>query len=54
MLADDIINNNQLLDDNNAEKENKEQLETNSYDCATNNDNHAKKRKQRVIGNKSL
>jgi len=37
------INNNQLFDDNHAEKGNKEQLETNPYDCATNNDNHAKK-----------
>jgi len=31
------------LDDNHAEKGNKVQLETNPYDCATNNDNHAKK-----------
>ena len=34
-------------------KINKRQLETNPYDCATNNDNH-EKRKQRAIGNKSL
>ena len=31
------------MDGNHAEKGNKEQLETNPYDCATNNDNHAKK-----------
>jgi len=31
----DSINNNQLLDDNHVKKENKEPLETNPYDCAT-------------------
>lgn len=42
------INNNQSLDDNHAEKENKESLETNPYDRDINNkqlldDNHAEK-----------
>ena len=37
------INNNQLLDDNHAEKGNKEPLEIDPYDCATNNENHEEK-----------